>query len=191
MRCKERELLIAWVGVTIETLVREGHVREWAINNELVCKVRGICARHVDLFTRNMPNAWFAVAKMMIDCVVTIQIISFAFGSDFQGSDHDEPGEDAGHSHPAYTLYIGAAFVFVSSFLISATYWLAWAMVELLANPFSAHADSYNCDSLMASTDRQLFTVLRATFDAFDTQVVHLGRSGATVRGTFDTPVLS
>ena len=54
----------------------------------------------------------------------------------------------------------------VTGTLMASAYWLAWAIIKLLATPWDGETDSYNCDALLGSTERQLFAVLRSQFDA-------------------------
>ena len=68
-----RDTLIAWTGATIEALILEGRVRERAIDPMMVSGLRGICGRHHDLFVRNMPNVWFAIAKLLVDYLIVVQ----------------------------------------------------------------------------------------------------------------------
>jgi len=160
MQNKVRDTLVAWVGGTIELLIREGRVRELAVGNMMIAGLRGICARHHDLFVRNMPNVWFAIAKLLVDYLVYLQLLQLALLLDF--SQYDESGG------PVALLLVASLITFIASFLVASAFWMAWAMVTLLHNPFQACGDSYNSDALLGSTERQLFAVLRSRFDASD-----------------------
>ena len=107
-----------------------------------VSGLRGICARHHDLFTRNMPNAWFAMARLTVDYLVIIQVLvqPFQYDRNVDMLQHDRLWV----THLLFTL--------LSAFCASSAYWVCWSIVELLANPFRAGQDSYLPDALMAST---------------------------------------
>jgi len=158
---KVRDTLIAWTGSVLERFIREGRVRELAVGNMMIAKLRAICAEHHDLLLRNMPNTWFAVAKLLVDYMVWINLWNLSLDVT---SDADAYFSDFSESDRRSGLVLFIALTTFNGFLESSCYWLAWAMVQVLSNPFSAGYDSYSSDALIASTERQLFAVLRSTF---------------------------
>ena len=162
MANKVRDTLIAWAAATTEKLVREGCVRELAIGNMMIAGLRGICARHHDLFMRNMPNVWMAMAKLLIDYLVYLHLISLALSS--INLPRDDAASGTGVRNVA-ELILGSIATLMFGFLLASAYWLAWAITQILANPFKAGNDSFNSDALLGSTERQLFATLRSTFD--------------------------
>jgi hypothetical protein len=158
MANKSRDTVIAWAGTTIEELIREGAVRELAVGNMMIPGLRGICARHHDIYVRNMPNLWVAVAKLIVDILVCVQLFTLGI------VDWPAVTGTAGKLDAA-ELAFACCMTFCSCFLMAASYWTAWAISQILADPFKSGNDSFNSDSLLASTDRQLFATLRSTFD--------------------------
>lgn len=47
--------------------------------NMMLARLRGICMRHHDLFVRNMPNVWFAIAKLLADYLVGLHLFALSF----------------------------------------------------------------------------------------------------------------
>lgn len=187
MQNKVRDTLIAWTQATIEQLVQERCIRHTAVGerhagvkctshlfcqahcvpspaplsgNMMIPGLRGICARHHDLFVRNMPNVWFAVAKLLVDYLVVVQIFSLA--SESQGDVLEEADISLRHRR----LFLLTLSTFCTAWLVSSAYWLPWSIVKLLENPWDSEVDSYNCDALMGSSERMLFATLRSRFDA-------------------------
>ena len=126
----------------------------------LVPELRGICARHMDLFTRNMPNVWFATCHVIVNYLVILQ--TFYLSVQLDPAQVIESGETSDHREVLFT-YVFCNWVF--SFMLASTYWVASSMVEVLATPFGYGDDAYNADALLASTDRMLFASLRAKFN--------------------------
>ena len=144
---------LAWLAVPNSDLCRIGNLLDLLQNLgitanmpkatfDAVSGLRGICARHHDLFTRNMPNSWFAMARLTVDYLVILQVLvqPFQYDRDVNMLQHDR----LWLTHLLLTLR--------SAFCASSAYWVCWSIVELLANPFKAEQDSYLPDALMAST---------------------------------------
>jgi hypothetical protein len=155
-----RDVVITWIGAVIEDLIRSNDVRELSIHSMLVPGLRGICARHMDLFTRNMPNVWFATCHVIVNYLVILQTLYLSVQLD--PAQVIESGETSDHREVLFT-YVFCNWVF--SFMLASTYWVASSMVEVLATPFGYGDDAYNADALLASTDRMLFASLRAKFN--------------------------
>jgi len=155
MQNKVRDTLIAWVSSVLEELVRVGAVRELALGNMMICGLRGICARHHDLFVRNMPNLWFAVCRLLTDYQVLLKVLDLAF--------EVRPGNI--QQHRDVELALMCATTFIAAFFATVAYFAAFAMASQLDNAFDAAGDSYNTDALLGSTERQLFATLRCRFD--------------------------
>lgn len=171
---KSRDTIITWAAHTVETMITNGQIRELAISPMLFPSLRGICARHHDLFVRNMPNAWFAIARLFIDLLVYCELATLVSAD--MPLDH-RSGEglrwrdmwlDMGYDRIVVLLFY-SVLVYMSAFIVAAAYWLAWSMVHTLAFPFSngnaGLVDDYNTDALLGSTDKMLFASLRALFD--------------------------
>jgi len=151
---KARDIVVAWIAQQIEDLVRDGQIREMAINPESVQGLRGILARHHDLFVRNNPNTYWALMRQVTDYIVLLTVLGFPFML-------NEVGTVADHT-AAQALQ---PWVIVGVFLIVSAFTSSMRMCQILDQPFDTEDDSYNCDALLASTDRVTFSALRALFD--------------------------
>ena len=156
MANKQRDTLITWAGQIVDTLIRNGKIRNEIRVEKPFQKLRGSCARHHDLFVRNMPNSWFAASRLLVDILIILMLLELPLSgldmSTYNG--YDEP--------PARALAIHCVVTVGSAFIASFAYGAAWSVVELLNNPFAAELDSINIDPLIASTERTLFAQLRA-----------------------------
>ena len=158
MENKQRDALVGWVGGTIEAMVRTGQLGPSVSHNSshMLNGLRGICARHHDLFVRVMPNLWVACAHTLLTTLVSL--LNLTISLDIKESDLDV--------EPRSVLLLASFFAFFASFSITRVYSVAWAMVEELTSPFGADADDdYNPDGLLGSTERCLFANLRSNFD--------------------------
>ena len=170
---KSRDMLITWIQVVVERMIRANQVRELAIDNSLFCGLRGITARHMDLFVRNMPNVWYAVCHVIVSYLVLLQALHVALQLDPKFVVNADTGELADDRKDVLCMNVFCVLIF--SFMAASIYWIAESMVEVLIQPFKNAPDAYNSDALLCSTDRMLFTSLRATFDYADADVA--GRS--------------
>jgi len=170
---KSRDMLITWIQVTVERMIRANQVRELAIDNSLFCGIRGWTAEHLDMFTRNMPNVWYAVCHVIVTYLVLLQALHVALQLDPKLVVNADTGELADDRKDVLCMNVFCVLTF--SFMAASTYWIAESMVEVLIQPFKNSPDAYNSDALLCSTDRMLFTSLRATFDLADADVA--GRS--------------
>ena len=96
------------------------------------------------------------MAKLLVDYLVVLQLIELALALQVELSDSE---------HTIAVLAIAVVFTFGSAFLMASAYWMAWAIIVLLDDPFDSDNDSYNCDAFLGSTEQQLFASLRAMFD--------------------------
>jgi hypothetical protein len=170
---KSRDMLITWIQVTVERMIHAKQMREFAIYTGLFTGLQNITARHMDLFVRNMPNVWYAVCHVIVTYLVLLQALHVALQLDPKlvvNADTGELADDRGA-----VLYMNVFCVLTFSFMAASTYWIAESMVEVLMKPFKNAPDAYNSDNFLCSTDRMLFTSLRATFDLADADVA--GRS--------------
>jgi len=152
LQFKARDVVITWVAAEIEDLVRTHHIRELAVTPQTVQSLRAICARHHDLFTRNNPNCWVAIMKLVTDYVVVLTVVGLPF---ILLGKND--GKSAGHCFQPWTIF--------GVFLIVSAYQACMRLVLVLDQPYDREDDSYNCDALLVSTERCLFSQLRALFD--------------------------
>ena len=170
---KSRDMIITWIQVTVERMIHAKQMREFAIYTGLFTGLQNITARHMDLFVRNMPNVWYAVCHVIVTYLVLLQALHVALQLDPKlvvNADTGELADDIRH-----VLYMNVFCVLTFSFMAASTYWIAESMVEVLMKPFKNAPDAYNSDNFLCSTDRMLFTSLRATFDLADADVA--GRS--------------
>ena len=183
---KQRDTLITWAGQIVDTLIRNGKIRNEIRVEKPFQKLRGSCASHHGLFVRNMPNSWFAASRLLVDILIVLMLLELPLSgldmSTYNG--YDEP--------PTRALAVHCAITLVSAFIASFAYGAAWSVVQQLSNPFAAELDTYaaaasalcvprrparplpkltslasgrgryNVDPLMASTERTLFAQLRA-----------------------------
>jgi hypothetical protein len=161
---KQRDTLITWAGQIVDTLIRNGKIRNEIRVEKPFQKLRGSCARHHDLFVRNMPNSWFAASRLLVDILIILMLLELPLSgldmSTYNG--YDEAPSTGTRSLPARALAIHCVVTVASAFIASFAYGAAWSVVELLNNPFAAELDSINIDPLIASTERTLFAQLRA-----------------------------
>ena len=152
---KQRDVLVTWAGQKVEALRRSGHIAGGApvALAHSILKLRGICARHHDLFVRHMPNVWFAASRLLIDFLIFFLLIKLPL------SVVDSAGLDA-HRHAALSIH--CVITAMGAFFVAFAFGAAWSVVALLSNPFAAELDTYNVDPLLASTERCLFVQLRA-----------------------------
>ena len=157
---KARDVIVTWAGRVVEVMIREGQVRELAIHQQLFPRLRGICAKHLDLFVRNMPNSWLALTRLLVDLLIYIHLLCLPLKIlDLDGVE----------SMPAYStrylLLLYCPLLLAASFITAAGFWLAWSLTATLTMPFGTGPDVYNPDALMGSSESQLFATLRASFD--------------------------
>jgi hypothetical protein len=172
---KSRDVVVVWIRNVVERMIRDGQVRELAIDASMFTTLRGICARHHDLFVRNMPNVWYAVCSVIVNYSVVLQVAHVALQLDH--STVVETTVDLDFTPSAdrrSVLWTYMVCVYVFSFMTASTYWIATSMIEVLVKPFAHGPDAYNADALLASTDRMLFASLRGMFDREDADVEHL-----------------
>ena len=163
---KSRDMIITWTRVVVERMVRENQVRELAIDNSLFCDLRGWTAKQLDLFTRNMPNVWYALCHVIVTYLVLLKALHVALQLDPKLLVNADTGELADDRRNVLCMNICCVLIF--SFMAASTYWIAESMVEVLIQPFKNAPDAYNSDALLCSSDRMLFSSLRATFDLSD-----------------------
>ena len=144
---KQRDVLVTWAGQKVEALRRSGHIAGGApvALAHSILKLRGICARHHDLFVRHMPNVWFAASRLLIDFLIFFLLIKLLL------SVVDSAGLDA-HRHAALSIH--CVITAMGAFFVAFAFGAAWSVVALLSNPFAAELDTYNVDPLLASTER-------------------------------------
>ena len=156
MANKQRDTLITWAGQIVDTLIRNGKIRNEIRVEKPFQKLRGSCASHHGLFVRNMPNSWFAASRLLVDILIVLMLLELPLSgldmSTYNG--YDEP--------PARALAIHCVVTAVSAFIAAFAYGAAWSVVALLNNPFAAELDSVNVDPLKGETEGKLFAFLRA-----------------------------
>jgi hypothetical protein len=166
---KSIDVLITWCRNCVEGMIRSGQLRELSIDNSRFYALRSICAEHLDLFCRNMPNVWYAVCSVIVNYLVVLQTAHVTLQLDpiaVQEESDDGTVTPAADRSIVLVIYISCVFIF--SFMMASTYWVATSMVEVLVKPFTHGPDAYNADALLASTDRMLFASFRAMFDRDD-----------------------
>eukprot|EP00316_Scyphosphaera_apsteinii_P012271 CAMPEP_0119324734 /NCGR_PEP_ID=MMETSP1333-20130426/64030_1 /TAXON_ID=418940 /ORGANISM="Scyphosphaera apsteinii, Strain RCC1455" /LENGTH=406 /DNA_ID=CAMNT_0007332513 /DNA_START=308 /DNA_END=1528 /DNA_ORIENTATION=- len=165
MENKQRDALIGWVGATIEGMVQGGQLSASVDYNlsYMINGLRGICARHHDLFVRNMPNLWLATARVLIDACILLNATVIALNTHSGYSHLTSPLSVA---EQQVLLAVSIAWAIVTMTIVTACYWIPWSMINELAQPFGADSyDDYNLDALLGSTERTIFANLRVTFD--------------------------
>ena len=175
---KSRDVLIVWIRNVVENMIRDGQVRELSIDSSMFMTLRGICARHHDLFVRNMPNVLYAVCSVIVNYLMVLQVAHVALQLDpttvveeVYDDDNNLLYTRATDRRPILWTYVICVYVF--SFMTASTYWIATSMIEVLVKPFAHGPDAYNADALLASTDRNLFASLRGMFDRSDADSKH------------------
>ena len=131
--------------------------------SHMVNGLRSICARHHDLFVRNMPNLWLAICRALVDTFVLVFAAELALTGVLVA---DEIGASA-LQHEQELLAASITLTWLTTTSVVTCWYLAWSMINELAQPFNTEAhDVYNPDALLGSTERTLFANLRVTFDA-------------------------
>ena len=136
----------------------------------------GICARHHDQFIRNMPNTWFAVARLTTDYLVLMTALHMVLNFD---PDQDMMHNRAWVTHSFITL--------LGTFVLTSAYWMCWTTIKLNLHPFDKRMrDCYAVHALLSSTEKRPFAQLRARFDymadaprKLDEEVGSLSEEGA------------
>ena len=90
---KQRDTLITWAGQIVDTLIRNGKIRNEIRVEKPFQKLRGSCASHHGLFVRNMPNSWFAASRFLVDILILLMLLELPLSgldmSTYNG--YDEP----------------------------------------------------------------------------------------------------
>jgi len=165
MNCgnKQRDCVVAWCGGVMEEMARKELVAPCTTYAPMVTGLRGITAKHHDGFVRNMPNIWYAVGRLLADCLVYLNLLALPLKLHRLPSSEIWDSADVWSNH--WMLVIFCLLVVAGGFVISCVYRLPWSMIGVLLNPFGTGVDAYNTDALLASTDRMLFVSMRALFD--------------------------
>jgi len=159
MKNKIRDTMMAWVSATIKDLIETGTLDIRAVDPLSVPGLRGICARHHDLFRRNFPNMWLGIMRLALDFFVFIEI----FGLLFRLLTFDETGICSGNDN-SFMVQSFQRTTYLAVFLVCSAYLLTFDAVKLLSNPFQDRVDMLNTNALIGSTEQCIFASLRGQF---------------------------
>ena len=166
---KARDTAIAWLGAEVTSLLEDKIIQKRSSTPiyENICGLRGVCARHHDLFTRDNPNIYVSTMVLLVDMLILISVMVVPFTIDLY-----VPGQDI----PFQWMSMISAFIMISSLM------LAQSLIFVLRDPLltKSSSDSISSQSglkmndivdaraLIHSTDCAVFAQLRCTFDRTD-----------------------
>jgi hypothetical protein len=149
MKNKMRDTVIGWLFCEVQSAIGkdicEGSMGCSCIDN--IGYLRGKCAAYHDAFETNHPNLWVSLMTGVVDMLVFLYAVgtpltAFVF--------------ELGCFQPyclAFTVFLSLPFLCCSRLL------------KQLGNPYAGSHDTFNVDSLMASSEQCIFASLRSKFD--------------------------
>lgn len=152
---KMRDTVVTWLSIGCSELMRmDGIDRDFATLqlSRAVRDVRDITENHHDLFVRDNPNLYLQLMYLVVNGILILAICGYPFSllvktpSSFPGLPCVQP------------------VVLIGVFVVTASFRTAYSLLARLRNPFSWTRDRIKVDSLLASTDRTVFAILRASF---------------------------
>jgi hypothetical protein len=152
---KQRDAVIGWLTCEIAEFLHMEGVRARFVEDRLaraLAEVRGLVARHHDLFVRDNPNFYLDLMLLVVNALLFLVIISYPFSLIV---------------HSDRNLMVVPCFqpiVMIGVFVVVASFRTAFSLLSRLRNPFSWTRDRIKIDSLLASTDHAIFVLLRANF---------------------------
>jgi Bestrophin, RFP-TM, chloride channel len=152
---KQRDAVIGWLTCEIAELLQMEGVRPRFVEDRLaraLAEVRGLVARHHDLFVRDNPNFYLDLMLLVVNALLFLVIISYPFSLIV---------------HSDRNLMVVPCFqpiVMIGVFVVVASFRTAFSLLSRLRNPFSWTRDRIKIDSILASTDHAIFVLLRANF---------------------------
>jgi len=164
---KVRDMTISWLNSELMNLIQDRIVHDtYAIQiSSNVAGLRGVCARHHDMFLRDNPNVYLSTMLLTCDYLLIMIIIGMPLATCIY-----VPGQEV-------TIFqwttLGCVFMLLSAFMLS------HALANVLRDPFlTKHGskdvteqtgmkldDLIDCRALLHSTDCCIFAQLRANFD--------------------------
>jgi hypothetical protein len=151
---KIRETVIAWLVAEVSALLLMEGVNRQFVEVDLANGTRGIRAittKHHDLFVRDNPNLFTGCLVMVVNIFLVLTLSSYPFSLFV-------------HTPRAFPFPCFQPITMLGVFVLLASYQTAYCLIVRLRNPFTWNKDRIKVDSLMASTDRATFALLRATF---------------------------
>jgi hypothetical protein len=117
-----------------------------------------VITRHHDLFVRDNPNFYLDLMLLVVNALLFLVIFSYPFSLIvYTPQDIQIP-----------TLPCLQPIVLIGVFVLVGSFRTAFSLLARLRNPFSWTRDRIKIDSLLASTDRAVFVLLRSNFRAND-----------------------
>ena len=163
---KSRDMAISWLDHELTMLLHDKiiHDSHGVAISRGVAGLRGVCARHHDLFVRDSPNVYLSTMSMVVDFLIITIFTEVPFVSCIYVR---------GQHMPLQVVTICCTFIMLSAII------LAQALAYILRDPFlSKHAEDdvysqtgmkldnlIDCRALLHSTDCCIFAQLRANFD--------------------------
>ena len=164
---KARDMALSWLSSELMNLIQDGIVHETYGEqiSKNVAGLRGICARHHDLFLRDNPNVYLSTMLLTCDYLLVMIITGMPLTTCIY-----VPGASVAVFQWSTLVCV---FMLLSAFMLSQT------LANILRDPFltkRGHDDITNqtgmklddlidCRALIHSTDCCIFAQLRANFD--------------------------
>ena len=121
-----------------------------------LAETRTLTARHRDLFVRDNPNFYLDLMLLVVNALLFLVVFSYPFSL-------------VVHTNKMFMqMPCFQPIVLIGVFVIMASFRTAYSLLSRLRNPFSWSRDRIKIDSLLASTDRAIFVLLRSNFRKID-----------------------